>query len=64
MGSAFFSSLLIGPGIEFGVSNHNIPGTELKQIPFKSATLELFNIEIPGAGSLRKIVNILKSMPY
>jgi len=22
------------------MSNHNIPGTELKQIPFKSATLE------------------------
>jgi hypothetical protein len=55
---------LIGTGIESGVSNYNIGGTEMKQIPFKSATLELTNIEIPPACSLGKIVNILKVLPY
>jgi len=55
---------LISIGVETGVSNLEVVYAELKQISFKSATLELMNIEIPRACSLGKIVNILKVLPY
>lgn len=55
---------MIGIGVECGISNLDAVNAELKEIPFKSATLELTNIEIPRVCSLRKIVKILKVLPY